>query len=447
VRTLSEFPSADSRRAWRLRIFIGLLAAACLWLSFQFIEPIPPRQIVLASGPESSLYHEHAKRYVELMARHGLTVVEKITEGPGENLELLSDPKSGVDVAFVQGGQADSQKSKDLVMLASLYYQPLWIFVRRGESFESLAKLAGKKVSLGMPGSGTNVLGTPLLEANGVTEKTATFIHVPTDRTRAVLHAKEVDAALMVGGVRTPAVTAALADPSLELVSLAHADAYPQRYRYLTRRTLYRGAVSFVPTVPSQDISLLATEAMLAARHTLHPAIVNLLLEVIRDEHDDQGYFETPGEFPNWEQVDLPVSPDAVRHKRFGPSPLYRYLPFWVATFVERFIIIVLPLLLVVLPVVQQLPRVLNWRARSSIYRWYGELKLLERDVAMRGGDLPIEKWLADVDRIERAAEQLRTPSSLASESYTLREHIRLVRSAVLAKAGAASSAALRPEG
>src|SRR4030095_15597851 len=152
----------------------------------------------------------------------------------------------------------------------------------------------------------------------------------------------------------------ALADPGLELVSLAHADAYPQRYRYLTRRTLFRGAISFVPTVPSQDVSLLATEAMLAARSTLHPAIVNLLIETIRDEHDDQGYFETPGEFPNWEQVDPPVSQDAVRHKRFGPSPLYRYLPFWVATFVERFIIIVLPLLLVVLPVVQQLPRVLN---------------------------------------------------------------------------------------
>ena len=434
-----EPPSGDRRRIWRLRIFIGLLIAACLWVSFHFIEPIPPRQIVLASGPESSLYHQHAKRYVELMARHGLTVVERITEGPGENLELLSDPKSGVDVAFVQGGQAQSSQAKDVVMLASLYFQPLWIFVRRGESFDAFATLRGKKVSLGMPGSGTNVLGTPLLAASGILDKTATFVHVPTDRTQSVLHGKEVDAAFLVGGVSTAAVAAALADPSLELVSLAHTDAYQQRYRYLTPRTLHAGAISFVPMVPSRDVSLLATEAMLAARNTLHPAIVNLLIETIRDEHDDQGYFESPGEFPNWEQVDLPVSPDAVRHKRFGPSPLYRYLPFWVATFVERFIIIVLPLVLIALPVAQQLPKVLNWRARSSIYRWYGELKLLEREVAMRGGDLPIDKWLSDVDRIERAAEQLRTPSSLASEAYTLREHIRLVRGAVLAKAGATS--------
>ena len=104
------------------------------------------------------------------------------------------------------------------------------------------------------------------------------------------------------------------------LESLAHASAYPQRFSYLTRRTLHAGAVSFKPVLPSQDVALIATEAMLASRAGLHPAIVNLLLETIRDEHDDQGYFEAPGEFPNVEQVDLPVSPDAVRRKHFGPS-------------------------------------------------------------------------------------------------------------------------------
>jgi len=431
----ADSPSGDRRRTWRIGLFVGVLAAACLWLSFQFIEPIPPRQIVLASGPESSLYHQHAQRYKELMARQGVTVVERMTEGAGENLRLLGDPSSRVDIGFVQGGQADSPEAKGIVMLASLYYQPLWIFVRRGEQIDSLAALAGKTVAMGMPGSGTNSLAGTLLAANGVTEKNSKLVRIPTHRSRLAVQTGEVDVALMVGGVRTTAVTEALAAPTLELVSLAQADAYPQRYPYLSRRPLYAGAVSFVPAVPSRDITLITTEAMLAARDTVHPAIVNLLLETIRDVHDDQGYFETPGEFPNVEQVDLPVSPDAVRHKRFGPNPLYRYLPFWVATFVERFVIIVLPLLLVVVPVVQRLPQFLNWRARSRIYRWYGELTLLEREVELKRGTLPIEKWLADLDRIERAAEHIKTPASFASESYTLREHINLVRRAVLAKA------------
>ena len=77
--------------------------------------------------------------------------------------------------------------------------------------------------------------------------------------------------------------------------------------------------------------------------------VVNLLLEVIRGIHGKRGYFEAANEFPNVEQVDIPVSPDAVRHHRFGPSLLYRYMPFWVATTLERFIIIVVPLLAVLL--------------------------------------------------------------------------------------------------
>ena len=99
----------------------------------------------------------------------------------------------------------------------------------------------------------------------------------------------------------------------------------------------------------------------------------------------------------------------------------------------ERAIIILVPLAALLVPLFHYLPQVLRWRVRSRIYRWYGELALLERDVATRGGGaLPTEKWLADLHRIERAVEAIRTPTGFASEAYTLREHIALVRRAVL---------------
>jgi len=174
----------------------------------------------------------------------------------------------------------------------------------------------------------------------------------------------------------------------------------------------------------------------------LHPALVNLLLDAASDIHSRQGYFEGAGEFPAVAPVDLPVSDDAERHKRFGPSVMHRLLPFWVATFVERFVILVLPLILIVVPVVNYFPAFLRWRVRSRVYRWYGELALLERDVATRKGSLPVEKWLEDLNRIELAVEGIRTPTSFASEAYTLREHIGLVRRAVLAKAGGQAASA-----
>jgi len=438
--SLGELFLFSRRDLWRTAALIVLLAAACVWVSLLFLEPIPPRKIVLASGAESGLYHVQAQRYREVLAREGVTLEERITEGAGENYRLLLDRKSGVDLAFMQGGIATFPEGDSLVMIASLYYEPLWIFVRRGEEIDALAALAGKRISTGMPGSGTHALATPLLAASGVTAATATLLAIPNDQAHSALKSREIDAALMVGGVRAPSIRAALADPALDLVSLAQADAYPQRYPFLTRRVLHAGAIEFVPLIPRRDIALISTEAMLAARDDVHPAIVNLLLEMIRDVHDDQGYFEAPNEFPNVEQVDLRVSPDAQRHHRFGPSTLYRFTPFWVATFLERFIIVVVPLLVVMLPLFKFLPGILRWRVRSRIYRWYGELALLEHDVEAREGDLPIERWLADLQRIQRGVEHVATPASFASEAYTLREHVELVRRAVLAKANANAS-------
>ena len=355
--SLSEFLLFPRRDLLRAAALGAVLVAACAWVSFQFLEPIPPRRIVLASGPESSLYHQQAQRYKEVLAREGVTLEERMTEGAGENYRLLLDRGSGVDIAFVQGGLAAFPEANSLVMIASLYYEPLWIFVRRGEPIDALSALAGKRISMGMPGSGTNALATSLLAASGVTSANATLVRVPTARAQSELKSGAIDVSMMVDGVRGAAIRAALTDPALELVNLAQADAYPQRYSFLTRRTLHAGAVEFVPLTPSRDTALISTEAMLAARDDVNPAIVNLLLELIRDEHDDQGYFEGPNEFPNAEQVDLKVSPDAVRHRRFGPSLLYRYTPFWVATFVERFMIIVVPLLVVLAPVFRFLPQ------------------------------------------------------------------------------------------
>jgi hypothetical protein len=151
--------------------------------------------------------------------------------------------------------------------------------------------------------------------------------------------------------------------------------------------------------------------------------------------HGQQGFFEADGEFPNTAPVDLPVSADATRHHRFGPSVLHRYLPFTLAAYLERLIVLLVPVLFVIVPLTNFLPRLFRWRARSRIYRWYGELALLERDVRTRTGTLPVEQWLDDLGRIEHAATRIRAPLSYASEAYTLREHIGLVRQAVMAKA------------
>jgi len=251
------------------------------------------------------------------------------------------------------------------------------------------------------------------------------------------LKAGNIDAAFFVGGAETPLIQRALGDPVIKLMNLTRADAYPRRFPFITRLTLPPGTIDFAHNIPAEQVDMIGTKAMLVARDGLHPAIINVLIDAAREIHGAQGYFEAAGEFPGTGQVDLRVSEYADQHKRFGPSFLYRYLPFWLAAVVERTIIVIVPLLVVLVPALNYLPQFLRWRVRSRIYRWYGELAVMEREITTRTGTLPTEQWLRDLDRIERSVEEIKTPTKFASEAYTLREHIALVRRAVLAKASA----------
>ena len=427
----------------RVRILLSLViaVAALLWIAFHFLQPAPPRRIVFASGAQYGMYHAYANRYREILARDGVTLVEQMTGGAEENLQLLRNPKSGVDVALVQGGMATPADAERLMMLASLYYEPLWIFYRDAKTLTELKQLAGKRVAVGATGSGTLAFVTPILAANQVTPANTEFVRSSPTEALAELRAGQIDAALLVGSARTTLILDALRDPAIKLMSLERADAYARLFPYVTHLTLPPGTIDLARDVPRTEVAMIGTKALLVAREGLHPALINLLLDAAREVHGGQGLFEAAGEFPSTIEVDLPVSPDADRHKRFGPSLLYRYLPFWLATVVERTIILVVPLLVILVPLMNYLPQFLRWRVRSRIYRWYGELALLERDVATRTGALPLDKWNGDLDRIERAVAQIRTPASFASEAYTLREHIGIVRRAMEARLRAAPPA------
>ncbi|HQR11553.1 MAG TPA: TAXI family TRAP transporter solute-binding subunit [Casimicrobiaceae bacterium] len=433
----TDDPGTLSRREkWRLTALVLALAVVSVWFSVRFLEPAPSRHIVLASGPAFGLYHRYAQRYVQALARDGVVVEERTTEGAAENLRLLRDPKSGVDVAFLQGGILGSAEETQLEMLASLYYEPLWVFYRNPVALTQINQLQGKRLAVGSPGSGTRAFVEPLLAFNGIQASNSTVVQLGGDEAMQALRNGEVDAVFMVGGAQTPIIVDALRNPSLRLMSFGRADAYTRRFPYITKLALPPGTIDLARDIPSTEVTMIATKAMLVARPGLHPALVNLLADAAGSIHSQQGHFEAAGEFPGFMPVDLPVSEDAARHRKFGPSFIHRVLPFWVATFVERMVILLVPLIVILVPAINFFPGFLRQRVRSRVYRWYGELALLERDVHTRAAPFPVDRWLSDLDRIEQAVEGIKMPASLASEAYTLREHVELVRRAVLARAG-----------
>ena len=81
-----------------------LLALALLVPAYYVLDPTPPKKVVLATGSEQGAYHAFGKRYQAILKTYGIQVELRNTQGAAENLALLRDPSSGVQLAFVQGG-------------------------------------------------------------------------------------------------------------------------------------------------------------------------------------------------------------------------------------------------------------------------------------------------------------------------------------------------------
>ncbi len=411
-----------------------VLIAGGFWLAAQFIRPAPPDFLIMSTGAPGGAYQAFAAQYKPYLAAQGIELRERESAGAVENLKRLLDPSEEVDVAFLQGGLGAGVESETLVSLGSFYYEPLWVFYRGEETLDQLVKLRGRRLAVGGEGSGTRQLALELLEASGVpvTDKRTRF--APTGGLAAVaaLAQGELDAVFLVGPAQSGAVWTALYTPGVRLMSFVHADAYVRRYPFLARLVLPRGGIDLQRDIPAAEVELVAPMATIVARDATHPALMDLLLQAAVQVHGGPGLFQRPGEFPNARSGDFPLSREADRFYKSGTRFLQRYLPFWLATLVERTLVLLIPLVAIVLPVMRFAPALYGWRARSRVYKWYGKLKFLERELDENPRARTRTEWLAELDRIEDQVHRLSTPLAFANLLYTLREHIALVEAKVM---------------
>ena len=138
------------------------------------------------------------------------------------------------------------------------------------------------------------------------------------------------------------------------------------------------------------------------------------------------------GEFPAPLEHEYPISDDAARYYKSGKTFFYRTLPFWMASLVDRAVVIVLPVILLLIPGIRLVPMLYGWRVRSRIYRWYGELISLERGLSRESPEDQAE-MLRRLDEIEMAVNRMKMPLAFADQFYVLREHIGFVRARLAA--------------
>ena len=447
-----------------LPLTLVLIGAA--FFGLRYVDPAPPTTIRLAAGPEDGAYLRHAQSYQKLLANEGIRLEIISTGGSVENLALLEDPASGIDVAFLQGGVGTPEKNQEVVGLASLFLEPVWLFVRdkpnaasatadgsanesdgsapRQEAPEAetatttavepsityakISDLDGHKIAIGAEGSGTRAVALSLLKANGVgDQKTEIWSIGGTDAANA-LTSGQIDAAFFVTAEKNSAIENLLNDPSVRLLNFERAEAYHRLFPYLASITLPRGVLNLDKDIPHTDITLLAPAATLVARESLHPALSDLLLMAAKRTHEPGGLFEAKGQFPSANYVDFPVSADARRYLERGPTFVRRFLPFWTATTIERWFILAIPLLTLMIPLARIAPPTYRWGTRRRIYRWYSDLRKIEKLAHAATSDADRKMHLNQLSDLQDQIGRIKVPLAYMDNLFHLRQHVDFVQ-------------------
>lgn len=423
------------------------LAAALLFGAYYFLKPTPPKRVVLATGPEQSAYAAFGARYAEELKRYGIVVALRPTAGSGENLRLLRDEKSGVQLAFVRGGSGESRREaaekagKDLdevdngvQSLGSMFYEPLWLFYRaeaakkvaRDGVLRSVTGLRGLKVNTGARGSGIGGVMSRVLRANLMDNDD--IVRSQLDLTPAVvaLLAGDLDAVALVSAPESPLVQMLLQTPGVRLFEFDQAEAYVRRHRFLTTVNLPRGVVDLPRNVPPADMDLIAVTSSLVARDDLHPALAQLFVQAAGRIHGSGSWISRPGTFPTARNSEYPLARDAERYYRNGPPLMQRYLPFWLANLVDRMWVALFSIIAILIPLARVVPPLYQYRIRKRIYRWYRDLRQIEDALAAKDADRA--KLLLQLDDLDVKVERVAVPLAYADELYALRSAIGLVR-------------------
>jgi TRAP transporter TAXI family solute receptor len=407
---------------------VGLAILAFL-IAFYFVDPLPPRRLSIGCGPPEGANFNFAKAYQGILAREGITLELRNTAGSAENLKLLSAETGGVDVAFVQGSMKSLVQDTALESLGSLFFEPLWIFHRNDLALRRIPDLKGLRLAVGKEGSGTKLLTMRLLKLNGLDSQNTRILSYGYQKAAEMLLKAEVDVAFFVSTHLAPYVIKLIDAKSVKLMGLERAEAYALLHHYLYVLKVPEGVIDFAANIPSGDLTTVAPTTQLVARPDLHPALINLLLAAATVVHKIGGEFEREGEFPTPKYLDFKLSAEAERFYKSGPPFLQRYLPFWIAIFVNRMTILLLPLVAVFLPLFKLMPLIYRWRIRSKIYRWYSKLRAFDPERHKQEATERLQEYLVKLEGIEEKVSNISVPLSYSEELYHLRMHIDMLQS------------------
>lgn len=253
---------------------------------------------------------------------------------------------------------------------------------------DKLGALAGRRIAVGAPGSGTEAMARALLEGLGLPTTGQNLLALPASDARGQLETGAIDAAFFVSSYRDAHVAALLRRPDVHLLSFRRDAAFTGNFRYLSAVRVSPGLLDLKADLPREPIRLMA------------PAVL----------------LDPPGRFPTRDGVDVPLHDAADSYLSRGESFLSRVLPYWALRWVIQLRVLLLPLIAIWVPLFKILPWLLRWRGNRMLERHYALLRDAEAAVAAAAGPEALR---------EEVARRLSLPHQ--RDVYHCRLHVGLV--------------------
>lgn len=416
------------RNEWPLALALFALVAALII----YAKPLPPKEVKIASGQIGSSFNLMANRYVEYFEKHGVTLKVVETVGVQESQYQLIE-KNDIQSALLLAGSLKKKQSPKIVSLGSVQQVPLWLFYRGAlyegdDPFEYFPK---NRISIGASGSGTQLILRELLTLHTplLFDQPQNLLQLTHADAADALIKGDIDAMAIAEGFTSPIIQKLLKQPDIHIYNFSLAPAYEKKLPYLEMVTIPRGSLNLETIYPKSDIKMVSSSMVLLIEKNLHPAI-QLLFLMASDEFGDarDQFFARPDEFPSYRDHTVPLSPVAKSFFDSGPSVFTRYVPFWVASFIDRMWLLVLAIVTVAFPLFRLLPNYRQTRVRIQISTAYEDLRQIETLLQTSQNKENCEEVLAELDALEQAMGELVIPPDHLSQYYSLCSAVNMIR-------------------
>lgn len=302
-----------------------LLLAASASLLLGAVPALAQTNLSIATGGTGGTYYPLGGGLAELISTEidGYKAVAEVTGASVENMGLVHRQDSDLAIALADtvhqafhGGERFNGNKLDVAAIASLYPNAVQIVTLAESGISSLADLAGKRVSVGAPGSGTEVNAKALLEANGMSFEDFDVRSLNFNESADALRDGDIDAGFWSVGPPTSSIVSLANTREIALISLSAEEvanareAVPVFAPYQLRAGIYEGLEAPTDSIGIPNVLTVNT----AMSDDLAYQITKLLFEKVEDLRAiHPAANDTTVEF-SLQSTPIPLHPGSIRY-------------------------------------------------------------------------------------------------------------------------------------